>query len=60
MSHDPLQKIYPNWPERVKYENKIKFNWLKILKIFYDGITNNREGMGGGWGILPPRQIGVS
>ena len=36
ISHDPLQKIYPNLARKHKnkfHENKIKLKWLNNLKI---------------------------
>ena len=35
ISHDPLQKIYPNLARACKnefHENKIKLTWLNLLK----------------------------
>ena len=46
MSHDPLQKIYPNLARKCKnkyYEHKIKLNWLNLLKKFYWGITERGQ-----------------
>ena len=43
ISHDPLQNIYPNLARTCKnkfYKNKIRLNWLNLLKKFYYGITD--------------------
>ena len=46
ISHDRLQKIYPNLASTCKskfYENKIELNWLNLLKIIYYGITDRGQ-----------------
>ena len=43
ISHDLLQKIYPNLARTCKnkfYENKIKFSWLNPLKNFHYSVTD--------------------
>ena len=38
ISHDPIQRIYPNLAKTGKnkfYENEIKLNWLNVSKKFY-------------------------
>ena len=53
ISHDPLQKIYPNLARTCKnkfHDNKIKLNWLNLLKKIHYGITDR----GGGWQKAPP------
>ena len=43
ISHDSLQSIYPNMARPCKnkfYENKIKLNWVNLLKFFYYGISH--------------------
>ena len=43
ISHDHLQNIYSNLAGTCKnkiYENKIKLNWLNVLKKIYYCITN--------------------
>ena len=54
----PLQKIYPNLARRCKnkfYENKIKLNWLNLLKFFYYSITDK----GGAKNPSPTCQVGL-
>ena len=46
ISHDPLQKIYPNLArtcENKFCENKTKFNWLNLLKKIYYVITGAKK-----------------
>ena len=48
ISHEPLEKIYPNLARTCKnefYDNKIKLNWLNLLEKIYYGINDRREGV---------------
>ena len=50
ISHDPLLKFYPNLARTCKnkfYENKIKFNWLNVLKKNYYCVTDRGTKDGG-------------
>ena len=45
ISHDQLQNIYSNLPGTRKnkiHENKIKLNWLLVLKKIYYCVTDRR------------------
>ena len=47
ISQDPLQQIYPNLARTYKkifHENKIKPNWLNLLKNFYYSLTDSGRG----------------
>ena len=60
ISQDPLQKIYPNLARTYKnifHENKIKPNWLNLLKKFYYSLTDSGKGKKA---PLPSCQIGLT